>query len=48
MNVDILDGVNEGESNYTTIGGDDINYIEASNEWTQWQDELAEAMFNEW
>ncbi|KAA0062005.1 putative nuclease HARBI1 [Cucumis melo var. makuwa] len=48
MNVDILDGVNEGESNYTTIGGDDINYIEASNEWTQWRDDLVEAIFSEW
>lgn len=31
-NVNILDDVDEGGSNYATTGGDNINYIEASNE----------------
>ncbi|KAE8648564.1 uncharacterized protein LOC105435527 [Cucumis sativus] len=48
-NVDTLDeNEDEGDSNYATTGGDHINYIEASNEWTQWRDDLAQSMFNEW
>ena len=48
-NVDTLDeNEDEGDSNYATIGGDDINYIEASNKWTQWRDDLTQSMFNEW
>ena len=39
-NVDMLDDDDEGDSNYTTTRGDNINYIEASNKWTQWRDDL--------
>ncbi|TYK20324.1 retrotransposon protein [Cucumis melo var. makuwa] len=45
-NANILDDVNEGDSNYAITGGEDINYIEASNEWTQWRDNLAEVIFS--
>ena len=48
-NVDTLDDDDDkGDSNYATTVGDDINYIEASNEWTQWRDDLTQSMFNEW
>ncbi|KAA0040975.1 retrotransposon protein [Cucumis melo var. makuwa] len=47
-NANILDDVNEGDSNYAITGGEDINYIEASNEWTQWRDNLAEVIFSGW
>lgn len=32
-NVDIMDD-DKGDSNYPSTGGDNINYIETSNEWT--------------
>ena len=47
-NADILDDKDKGDSTYTTTSDDNINYIEASNKWTQWRDALAELMFNEW
>ncbi|XP_031741750.1 protein ANTAGONIST OF LIKE HETEROCHROMATIN PROTEIN 1-like [Cucumis sativus] len=47
-NVDFVDDVDEGDSTYATIGGDDIQFVENSNEWTQLRDDLAAEMFNEW
>ena len=48
-NVDDLDDIDKGDSTYTmTTASDDIHYIEMSNEWTSWLDELAAVMFNEW
>ena len=44
----MLDDNDEGDSNYATPRGDDINYIESLNEWTQWRDGLVESVFNEW
>ena len=44
----MLDYDDEGASNYATTRCDDINYIEASNKWTQWRDGLAHAMFTKW
>ncbi|KAA0037992.1 retrotransposon protein [Cucumis melo var. makuwa] len=41
------DDNDEGDLICTTIGCDDINYIEASNKWSQWRDDLAKSMFNE-
>ena len=32
----------------TTTVTEDIQYIETTNKWSQWHDELAEAMFTEW
>ncbi|TYJ98115.1 retrotransposon protein [Cucumis melo var. makuwa] len=42
-NTNILEDVDEGDSTYTTTAGDDIYYIETSNEWSQWRDKLAES-----
>jgi len=47
-NVDFLDDVDEGDSTYAMIGGDGIQFVENSNEWTQWRDDLAVEMFNQW
>ncbi|KAA0055062.1 retrotransposon protein [Cucumis melo var. makuwa] len=47
-NIDIKDDIDEVDSTHATSAGDDINYIEMSNEWTQWRDELAEEMFSDW
>ncbi|TYK10672.1 retrotransposon protein [Cucumis melo var. makuwa] len=39
----------EGDSTYaTTTASEDIQYIETTNEWSQWHDDLAESMFTEW
>lgn len=46
-NANILDDKDEGDSTHATSSGDEINYIEVSNKWTQWRDVLAELMFNE-
>ncbi|KAA0046996.1 retrotransposon protein [Cucumis melo var. makuwa] len=44
-NCDDIDNVNEGDSAYvTTTAAEYIQYIETTNEWSQWRDELAEAM----
>ncbi|TYK14046.1 retrotransposon protein [Cucumis melo var. makuwa] len=44
-----VDDVDEGDSTYaTTIASEDIHYIETTNEWSQWRDELAESMFTDW
>ena len=43
-----IDDVDEGDSVYATTmttATDDIQYIETTNEWFQWCDKLAEAMF---
>ncbi|KAA0054020.1 putative nuclease HARBI1 [Cucumis melo var. makuwa] len=46
-NADDLEDIDEGDSTYAMITGDDIHYIETSNEWTQCWDESAATMFNE-
>ncbi|KAL0550221.1 hypothetical protein IC582_014725 [Cucumis melo] len=45
---DIVDDIDEVDSTHATCAIDDIHYIETSNEWTQWKDDLAEEMFSEW
>ncbi|KAL4026023.1 hypothetical protein IC575_014430 [Cucumis melo] len=41
--------VDEGDSAYaTTTASEDIHYIEMTNNWSQWRDELAESMFTDW
>lgn len=46
-NANILEDEDKGDLTYANTDGDKINYIEASNEWTQWRDTLAELMLNE-
>ncbi|KAA0062154.1 putative nuclease HARBI1 [Cucumis melo var. makuwa] len=46
-NFVIEDDIDEVDSTHATIVGDDIHYIETSNEWTQWKDKLAEEMFSD-
>ncbi|KAL0551971.1 hypothetical protein IC582_011064 [Cucumis melo] len=44
-----VDDVDEGDSTYaTTIASEDIHYIETTNEWSQWRDDLAKSMFTDW
>ncbi|KAA0035723.1 retrotransposon protein [Cucumis melo var. makuwa] len=46
---DDVDEVDEGDSTYAmTTVTEDIYYIEMTNEWSQWRDELAESMFTDW
>ncbi|KAL4028508.1 hypothetical protein IC575_011705 [Cucumis melo] len=47
-NSEIIDDLDEGDSTYATTGGDEINYIEASNEWSELRDQLAHTMFSDW
>ncbi|TYK10663.1 putative nuclease HARBI1 [Cucumis melo var. makuwa] len=47
-NFDIEDNIDEVDSTHATTVVDDIHYIETSNEWSQWRDDLAEEMFTEW
>ncbi|KAL0552010.1 hypothetical protein IC582_011103 [Cucumis melo] len=47
-NNEIIDDLDEGDSTYATTGGDEINYIEASNEWSELRDQLAHTMFSDW
>ncbi|KAL4017936.1 hypothetical protein IC575_021513 [Cucumis melo] len=47
-NFDIEDNIDEVDSTHATTAADDIHYIETSNEWSQWRDNLAEEMFTEW
>ncbi|TYK08565.1 retrotransposon protein [Cucumis melo var. makuwa] len=47
-NFDIEDNIDEVDSTHATTAADDIHYIETSNEWSQWRDDLAEEMFTEW
>ncbi|KAA0042062.1 retrotransposon protein [Cucumis melo var. makuwa] len=45
---DNVDDEDEGDSTYaTTTASEDIHYIETTNEWSQWRDELAESMFTD-
>ncbi|KAL4035331.1 hypothetical protein IC575_004015 [Cucumis melo] len=37
-NSEIIDDLDEGDSTYATTGGDEVNYIKASNEWSEWRD----------
>ncbi|KAA0057174.1 putative nuclease HARBI1 [Cucumis melo var. makuwa] len=46
-NFDIEDNIVEVDSTHTTTSVDDIHYIETSNEWTQWRDDLAKEMFTD-
>ncbi|KAL0552251.1 hypothetical protein IC582_011357 [Cucumis melo] len=47
--VDDVDEGDEGDSTYTmTTTSEDIHYIETTNEWSQWRDELVESMFTGW
>ncbi|KAA0049907.1 retrotransposon protein [Cucumis melo var. makuwa] len=44
-----VDDMDEGDSTYaTTTASEDIHYIETTNEWSQWRDDLAELMFTDW
>ncbi|TYK07212.1 retrotransposon protein [Cucumis melo var. makuwa] len=46
---DNVDDMDEGDSTYTTTtASEDIHYIETTNEWSQWRDELVESMFTDW
>ncbi|TYK19875.1 retrotransposon protein [Cucumis melo var. makuwa] len=45
---DIQDDIYEVDSTHVTSAADDIYYIETSNEWTRWRDDLAEEMFSDW
>ncbi|TYJ99699.1 putative nuclease HARBI1 [Cucumis melo var. makuwa] len=47
-NFDIEDNIDEVDSTHATTTADDIHYIETSNEWSQWRDDLAEEMFSDW
>ncbi|KAL4023491.1 hypothetical protein IC575_017249 [Cucumis melo] len=45
---DDVDNMDEGDSTYTTTTtSEDIQYIETTNEWSPWRDELAESMFTD-
>ncbi|KAA0048149.1 putative nuclease HARBI1 [Cucumis melo var. makuwa] len=46
--IEELDDEDDGDSTHATTSGDDITYIEPSNEWTEWRDALASSMFTEW
>ncbi|KAL0559036.1 hypothetical protein IC582_003625 [Cucumis melo] len=46
--INELDDEDDGDSTHATTSGDDITYIEPSNEWTEWRDALASSMFTEW
>ncbi|TYJ95515.1 retrotransposon protein [Cucumis melo var. makuwa] len=44
-----VNDVDEGDSTYaTTTASEDIHYIETTNEWSQWHDELVKSMFTDW
>ncbi|KAA0045009.1 retrotransposon protein [Cucumis melo var. makuwa] len=46
---DDVEDEDEGDSTYaTTTASEDIQYIETTNEWSQWRDDLAESMFTDW
>ena len=46
--VGFLDELDEGDSTFAMTGGNDIHFIENSNEWTQWRDEMETEMFTQW
>ncbi|KAL4027669.1 hypothetical protein IC575_010844 [Cucumis melo] len=46
---DDVEDEDEGDSTYaTTTASEDIQYIETTNEWSQWRDDLAASMFTDW
>ncbi|KAL0544437.1 hypothetical protein IC582_019552 [Cucumis melo] len=46
---DDVEDEDEGDSTYaTTTASEDIQYIETTNEWSQWRDNLAASMFTDW
>ncbi|KAA0058874.1 retrotransposon protein [Cucumis melo var. makuwa] len=46
---DNVEDEDEGDSTYaTTTASEDIQYIETTNEWSQWRDDLAASMFTNW
>ncbi|KAL4022447.1 hypothetical protein IC575_016180 [Cucumis melo] len=46
---DDVEDEDEGDSTYaTTTASEDIQYIETTNEWSQWRDNLATSMFTDW
>uniref|UniRef100_A0A9I9E3C9 DUF8040 domain-containing protein n=1 Tax=Cucumis melo TaxID=3656 RepID=A0A9I9E3C9_CUCME len=46
---DDVEDEDEGDSTYaTTTASEDIQYIETTNEWSQWRDDLAASMFIDW
>ncbi|TYK22655.1 retrotransposon protein [Cucumis melo var. makuwa] len=45
---DVDDGDEEDSMYATTTASEDIQYIETTNEWSQWRDELVESMFTDW
>ncbi|KAL0553708.1 hypothetical protein IC582_007611 [Cucumis melo] len=47
-NFDIEDNIDEVDSTHATTVANDIHYIETSNGWSQWRDDLAEEMFTDW
>ncbi|KAA0066918.1 retrotransposon protein [Cucumis melo var. makuwa] len=47
-NFNIEDDIDEVDSTHATIAADDIHYIETSNEWTRWREDLAEEIFSDW
>ncbi|KAA0054346.1 retrotransposon protein [Cucumis melo var. makuwa] len=47
-NFGIEDNIDEVDSTHATTAADDIHYIQTSNEWSQWRDDLVEEMFTEW
>ncbi|KAA0034857.1 retrotransposon protein [Cucumis melo var. makuwa] len=47
-NFDIPDDIDEAYSSHATTVGDDIHYVETSNEWSRWRDELVDEMFSDW
>ncbi|KAA0041589.1 retrotransposon protein [Cucumis melo var. makuwa] len=45
---DDVEDEDEGDSTYaTTTASEDIQYIETTNEWSQWRDNLAASMFTD-
>ncbi|KAL4014211.1 hypothetical protein IC575_026408 [Cucumis melo] len=45
---DDVEDEDEGDSTYaTTTASEDIQYIETTNEWSQWRDDLAASMFTD-
>ncbi|KAA0063228.1 putative nuclease HARBI1 [Cucumis melo var. makuwa] len=47
-NSEIINNLDEGDATYATTRGDEINYIAASNEWSELRDQLAHTMFSDW
>ncbi|XP_038885881.1 protein ALP1-like [Benincasa hispida] len=41
-NSELIEDLDEVDSSFATTRGNEINYIESSNEWTQWRNKLAQ------